>query len=213
MYTDSNVRGRFAPSPTGHLHLGNIWTALLAWIHARQCGGRFVLRVEDLDPERSRPAFAQQQLDDLAWLGLDWDEGPDLGGPYAPYTQSERTAVYAAALERLQAQGLIYECYCTRAEVQAAASAPHSDEARRSYPGTCRNLTPAERQARLAAGRRSSLRARMPEQPTLISFEDLVAGMQEEDVGQQAGDFILRRSDGVYAYQLAVVVDDAAMAI
>ncbi len=105
-----NVRGRFAPSPTGELHLGNIWTALLAWLQVRQAGGTFVLRVEDLDPDRSRPELARQQMDDLRWLGLDWDEGPGIGGPHAPYVQQERTAYYAAALDRLAAHELVYPC-------------------------------------------------------------------------------------------------------
>src|SRR5690349_14723855 len=110
----TSVRGRFAPSPTGEIHLGNVWTALLAWLQMRQAGGKFVLRIEDLDPDRSRAELAQQQLDDLHWLGLDWDEGPDRGGPYAPYTQSERTAAYALALGHLLEAGLVYPCYCTR---------------------------------------------------------------------------------------------------
>ena len=209
----SEVRGRFAPSPTGELHLGNVWAALLAWLQARQDGGTFVLRVEDLDPDRSRPELAQQQLDDLRWLGLDWDEGPDTGGPHAPYTQSERTSLYAAALDRLVEHNLVYPCYCTRAEVRAAASAPHGAEGRGDYPGTCRNLTPAERREREARGRRPCLRVRMPDTPTIIRFDDLCYGAVEEDLARVSGDFVVRRADGVHAYQLAVVVDDALMKI
>ncbi len=208
-----NVRGRFAPSPTGELHLGNIWTALLAWLQVRQAGGTFVLRVEDLDPDRSRPQLARQQMDDLRWLGLDWDEGPGTGGPHAPYVQRERTTYYAAVLDRLAAHDLIYPCYCTRAEVRAAASAPHEPEEQGGYPGTCRHLTPAERQERAARGRRPSLRIRMPGTPTPIHFDDLCRGPMDEDLASQAADFVLRRADGVHAYQLAVVVDDGMMGI
>ena len=207
------VRGRFAPSPTGAIHLGNIWTALLAWLHARQLGGAFVLRVEDLDPDRSRPELAEQQLADLRWLGLDWDEGPDAGGAVGPYVQSERTAYYRAALETLPHHNLLYPCYCTRAEVRAAASAPHGAAERGDYPGTCRYLTPEERAEREARGRRPCLRVRMPEAPTPVCFDDLVYGPVEEDIAHPGGDFVICRADGVFAYQLAVVVDDALMGI
>ena len=186
---------------------------MLAWLHARQTGGAFVLRVEDLDPDRSRPALQARQLADLRWLGLDWDEGPDTGGPYAPYVQSERRPRYEAALAALAEQDLVYPCYCTRAEVRAAASAPHGAEGRSDYPGTCRHLTAAQRAAREQAGRRPSLRMRLPDVPTPIHFEDLRCGPVVEDLARGGGDFILRRADGVHAYQLAVVVDDAEMAI
>ncbi len=207
------VRGRFAPSPTGEIHLGNVWAALLAWLHARQLGGTFVLRVEDLDPDRSRPELADAQLADLRWLELDWDEGPDIGGPQGPYVQSERAAHYERAIEVLAGQDLLYPCYCTRAEIRAAASAPHGSAARGDYPGTCRNLTPGERQEREAHGRRPCLRVRMPETPAPIRFDDLLYGVVEEDVARESGDFVVRRSDGVHAYQLAVVVDDGLMGI
>lgn len=205
------VRGRFAPSPTGELHLGNIWTALLAWLQVRQAGGAFVLRIEDLDPDRSRSELVRQQIDDLQWLGLDWDEGSDIGGPYAPYVQSQRTGYYTAALEQLVAEGRVYPCYCTRAEVRAAASAPHGAEGQGDYPGTCRDLTPVEQQERAVRGRRPSLRIRMPDRPTLIHFDDLCQGSVSEDLATGAADFVLRRADGVHAYQLAVVVDDGMM--
>lgn len=207
------ARGRFAPSPTGDLHLGNVWTALWGWVHARQQAGTLVLRIEDLDPDRSRPAFATQQIADLRWLGLDWDEGPDRGGAYGPYVQSERRSFYDQAIARLVADDLVYPCYCTRAELRAIASAPHVGEDRGRYPGTCRSLSAAERKRRAASGRVPSLRLRLPDHPTRIVFDDLCQGRVEEDVAQVAGDFILRRADGVYAYQLAVVVDDALMHI
>jgi glutamyl-tRNA synthetase len=207
-----SVRGRYAPSPTGDLHLGNVRTALLAWLLARHADGAFVMRVEDLDRPRVRPGATAQMLEDLRWLGLDWDEGPDCGGPFSPYLQSERQALYDAYLERLRAADLIYPCYCSRAEVARAASAPQgaSDEGPR-YPGTCRNLSAAERQAREAEGRRPCLRFRAPDR--LIEFTDLVAGTVTQNVAQAVGDFIVSRSDGIPAYQLAVVVDDGLMQI
>ena len=213
MPDDLRVRGRFAPSPTGEIHLGNVWTALLAGLQTRQFGGKFVLRVEDLDPDRSRPDLARQQLADLQWLGLDWDEGPDMGGPHEPYVQSQRTSLYAAAIDKLIANNLVYPCYCTRAEVRAAASAPHGIAGRGDYPGTCRNLMPAERRERELRGRRPCLRVRMPDAATAIRFDDLCYGPVEEDLAREAGDFVVRRADGVHAYQLAVVVDDALMEI
>lgn len=207
-----HIRGRYAPSPTGDLHLGNVRTALLSWLFARKAGGAFVLRVEDLDRPRVRPGATARMLEDLRWLGLDWDEGPDCGGPYGPYLQSERQAIYEAALERLRAADLVYPCYCSRAEVARAASAPQgaSNEGPR-YSGACRSLSAAERQAREAAGRRPCLRFRAPDR--LIQFTDLVAGPVAQNVAQAVGDFIVSRSDGIPAYQLAVVVDDSLMQI
>ena len=206
------IRGRYAPSPTGALHLGNLRTALLAWLSARAAAGAFILRMEDLDRPRVRPGAATHLLRDLRWLGLDWDEGPDVGGPLGPYTQSQRAALYAAALGRLRARGLLYPCYCTRAELARLASAPQGpgDEGQ-NYPGTCRRLSARERRAREAAGRRPALRFRAPEEP--IAFVDRVAGPVSERVAQTVGDFVVRRSDGVVAYQLAVVVDDALMGV
>lgn len=205
------IRGRYAPSPTGALHLGNLRTALLAWLFARCAGGAFALRVEDLDRPRVRPGATEQMLADLRWLGLDWDEGPDVGGPYAPYTQSERQAVYEAHLQRLDKTGLIYPCYCSRAEIARAASAPHGEEGPR-YPGTCRHLSAAQRRQHEAEGRRPSLRFRVPDE-RVIRFSDLLAGQQSQQVQQAVGDFIVRRSDGIFAYQFAVVVDDGLMRI
>jgi len=207
---DSVVRGRYAPSPTGVLHLGNLRTALLAWLFARSAGGSFVLRVEDLDRPRVRPGASTQMLADLRWLGLDWDEGPDVGGSLGPYTQSARQAIYDAALVRLRQKGLLYPCYCTRAELARIASAPHGDEGPR-YSGTCRALTQRERRERQAAGRQPALRFQAPLAP--ISFIDRIAGAVTESVAEAVGDFVVRRSDGIVAYQLAVVVDDALMGI
>jgi glutamyl-tRNA synthetase len=187
--------GRFAPSPTGTLHLGNLRTALLAWLFARSADGRFLVRMEDLDTGRVRERFYDEQLHDLAALGLDWD------GPVV--RQSERLALYADAIETLDGHGLIYECWCTRAEIREAASAPHGDLPEGAYPGTCRDLTAAERAERAASGRPPALRVRAD--AARVAFEDRIAG----PVAGVVDDFVVRRNDGAYAYNLAVVVDDA----
>ena len=205
------IRGRYAPSPTGDLHLGNLRTALLAWLFARCAGGQFVMRIEDLDLPRVRPGATQRMLDDLRWFGLDWDEGPDVAGPYAPYVQSERQEIYVFHLQRLVDAGLVYPCYCTRAEIARVASAPHGEEGPR-YPGTCRHLTARKRRQYKASNRRPSLRFRVDDERT-VSFTDLLAGPREQHVQGTVGDFILCRSDGIFAYQFAVVVDDALMRI
>lgn len=205
------VTGRFAPSPSGRIHLGNILCCLLAWLSARQKGGRVILRIEDLDTARCPLRYGEQMCRDIQWLGLDWDEGPVIGGPSGPYEQSRRTALYQAALERLEAQGLVYPCFCTRAELHAA-SAPHREDGQVVYPGTCRGLT-AEQAAERArrTGRAPALRLRVPEEE--ITFIDGHMGEYGEWLPEDCGDFLLRRSDGMFAYQLAVVVDDAAMGV
>ena len=195
------VRGRFAPSPSGRMHLGNIWSGLLAWLSARSAGGEMVLRLEDLDPDRCTRAWCDQVMRDLGWLGLTWDN--------EPVYQSERTAVYAQAFHTLEEQGLIYPCYCTRAE-RLAASAPHRSDGQTIYDGRCSRLTPEEREV-LSQTRRPAWRVKVGEES--ITFCDLLQGEYKEDLKTDCGDFILRRSDGVYAYQLAVVVDDAAMGV
>lgn len=204
-------RGRFAPSPSGYMHLGNAWTALLAWLQVRQLGGKMVLRIEDLDPQRSKQVYINQIIDDLLWLGLDWDEGPDAGGLHGPYRQSERREWYAQALSRLEYQGLVYKCFCTRRERHEAAMAPHAGEEGPAYDGRCQHLTPAQQQALVAAGKPFALRLRVP--PGTVAVRDLCRGIYRQDVARDVGDFIVRRADGVHAYQLAVVVDDAAMGI
>jgi glutamyl-tRNA synthetase len=186
--------GRFAPSPTGTLHLGNLRTAMLAWLFARSRDASFLVRMEDLDTGRVRRHFEDEQLHDLAALGLDWDGGV--------VRQSERIALYEDALERLRAQGLIYECWCTRREIREAASAPHGDLPEGAYPGTCLRLTGAECAERRAAGRPPALRVRAG--AVRVSFVDRVCGPQEGVVD----DFVVRRNDGAFAYNLAVVVDD-----
>ena len=192
----TNFDGRFAPSPTGPLHLGNLRTALLAWLFARSAGARFLVRVEDLDRSRVRPGMEEAQLSDLRALGLDWD------GPVV--RQSERMELYEDATDQLDADGLLYPCYCTRAEIRAAVSAPHGISTADRYPGTCRELTAAQRAEREAAGRPPALRVRSED--ARIAFEDRLLGSFEETVD----DFVVRRNDGTPAYQLAVVVDDAA---
>lgn len=187
------LTGRFAPSPTGRLHVGNLRTALLAWLFARAAGSRFLLRVEDLDPADARPEHEASQLADLAALGLDWD--PPV------VRQSERREAHTAAVERLVEAGLTYPCYCTRREIREAARAPHGPPG--AYPGTCRDLTRRERAAREAAGRRPAIRLRTDGQ--VIAFRDRLHG----EVAVPVDDFVLRRNDGLVAYNVAVVVDDA----
>ena len=199
--------GRFAPSPSGRIHLGNLLCCLLAWLSARQKGGKVVLRIEDLDTARCKRPYAEQMIEDLCWLGLTWDEGPGVGGPDGPYYQSERTALYEQALEKLERMGLVYPCYCTRAELHAA-SAPHRSDGQAVYPGTCRHLTAAEREKKTRA---PATRLMVPDETW--SFTDGHMGHYGENLLHECGDFLLRRSDGMFAYQLAVVVDDAAMGV
>lgn len=203
------VKGRFAPTPSGRMHLGNLLCALLAWLSARAEGGRVVLRIEDLDAMRSPRSYADLLEDDLRWLGLFWDEGGSSGGPDGPYYQSERTALYQAALARLEEQGLVYPCFCSRAQLHAA-QAPHLSDGRVLYPGTCRDLT-AQEVAQRRRQRPPALRLRVPDET--VSFVDRHLGPYSENLQQECGDFLIRRSDGVFAYQLAVVVDDAAMGV
>ena len=195
------VCGRFAPSPSGRMHLGNLWSCLLAWLAARSQGGRMVLRLEDLDPDRCTQAWCDQVMRDLEWLGLDWDN--------EPVYQSRRTEAYRTSFTQLEERGLIYPCYCTRAE-RLAASAPHRSDGVVIYDGRCRRLSPQEREE-LAGTRRPAWRVEVPEETA--SFVDRIQGPFSQNLARDCGDFILRRSDGVYAYQLAVVVDDAAMGV
>lgn len=202
-------RGRYAPSPTGWLHLGNARTALVAWLRARTTGGSFVMRVEDLDAPRTVPEAVGGNLEELRWLGLDWDEGPDVGGPHAPYRQSRRDARYREALERLGADGRLFECWLSRKDLRGMASAPH---------GAAPVYGPRERawNARLAetkrrAGKEPSLRLRSD--AGTVSWHDRVAGPCAMDVDREVGDVVVRRADGLWAYALAVAVDDAAMRI
>ena len=206
----SSVVGRFAPSPSGRMHLGNVMSALLCWLSARSAGGRLVLRMEDIDPERSRDEYARFIIEDLRFLGLDWDEGEGAGGAHGPYRQSGRTLVYEEALRRLDAMGLLYPCFCSRAELHDVTRAPHASDGRLIYGGRCRSLNAQER-AELSARRRPSLRLRVPDET--VRFVDGLCGPQAQNLREECGDFIVRRSDGAFAYQLAVVVDDIAMGV
>ena len=199
--------GRFAPSPSGRIHLGNLLCALLVWLSARQKDGKVVLRIEDLDTARCKRPYSLQMIDDLLWLGLDWDEGPQAGGGDGPYYQSERTAIYEAALEELKKRGLVYPCYCSRTELHAA-SAPHRSDGQVIYAGTCRGLSEAER-----AEKRRAPAMRLVTPDEVWGFTDGHMGRYEENLARECGDFLLRRSDDMFAYQLAVVVDDAAMGV
>jgi glutamyl-tRNA synthetase len=191
------------------LHLGHSRTFLIGWLAARHVSGKVVLRIEDLDTTRVRNETRDEILDDLHWLGLDWDEGPDVGGPSAPYVQSERRALYEAQLDRLEAAELVYPCTCTRAEIERAASAPHPEDEGPTYPGTC-----ADRSARDAAAlgdRPFAWRFRVP--PGSIAWDDLFLGRVALDPSRLGGDFVVGRNGLGPAYQLAVVVDDARMGV
>jgi glutamyl-queuosine tRNA(Asp) synthetase len=200
-------RGRIAPSPTGHLHLGHARTFWTAQQRAREHGGVLVLRNEDLDAARSRPEFVRAMLEDLKWFGFAWQEGPDVGGPFAPYNQGERFHLYRAAFEHLRAGGFIYPCTCSRKDIQQAAQAPHAADDEVIYPGTCRGKQKAE-----CREQKCSWRFRVPDGEA-ISFMDGALGPQAFAAGRDFGDFVLWRHDDVPSYQLAVVVDDAAMQI
>lgn len=195
------VVGRFAPSPTGVMHAGNIFAALAGWLIVRSMGGRMVLRLEDLDRERSKGCYADRIQRDFERLGLTWDEGP--------FFQNDRDNAYQEAFERLAQAAAVYPCYCTRADLHAA-SAPHRGE-KRVYPGTCRHLGASERAQREGEGRRAAWRVEVPD--LAVAVDDLVQGPYCQRLAQECGDFLVRRSDGAFAYQLAVVVDDAAQGV
>jgi glutamyl-tRNA synthetase len=219
------------------LHLGHARTFWIAWQRARQAGGRVILRNEDLDPQRSKPEFVQAFMEDLRWLGLDWDEGPDIGGPHAPYDQSERSQLYREALQRLISTGHAYPCYCSRKEVQLSARAPHAEDEEAIYAGTCRptegssgfgvssfessrantvdSSEPQQletRDQKLKTNRKPCWRFRVPDGESVF-FVDGHFGPKEYVAGTDFGDFVIWRPDDVPAYQLAVVVDDVLMGI
>ena len=201
--------GRFAPSPSGRLHLGNLACSLLAWLSAKSQGGSIVLRIEDLDAARCPRIYADQLEEDLRWLGLVWDEGGSDGGPHGPYYQSECAGIYTESYRKLEGMGLVYPCFCSRAQLHAA-SAPHTSDGNVVYPGTCRNLTPAQI-AEKSRTKAPAWRIKVPDEE--ITFTDLCMGEHRENLLTGCGDFYLRRADGVFAYQLAVVVDDARMGV
>jgi nondiscriminating glutamyl-tRNA synthetase len=206
----ARVRVRFAPSPTGELHVGNARTALFNWIFARHCGGRFVLRIEDTDRLRTTRAFEESLLEDLRWLGIDWDEGPVVGGPFGPYRQAERLDLYRDCLGRLIAGGQVYPCYCSEAELDAQRVALAASGRMPRYTGCCRDLSDAQRRRLEAEGRPPVWRFRV--EPGPIVFDDLVRGAMAFQ-GEGIGDFILMRSNGMPSYNFAVVIDDHAMQI
>lgn len=206
----TRYRGRIAPSPTGYLHLGHAITFWQAQERSRAAGGELVLRIEDLDPDRCRPEFRDAVAEDLQWFGLSWDEGPDVGGPHAPYVQSARTNHYRSIWEQLRAGGFIYPCCCSRRDVLAAAGAPHGEMDEPLYPGTCRPPLGMITAASEPAG--ANWRFRVPDGETL-RFVDGCVGEQSAVAGEHFGDFVVWRRDDVPAYQLAVVTDDAEMRI
>lgn len=204
------MKGRFAPSPTGYIHLGNAWIAMLSYISTRQQHGSYVLRMEDIDYVRAKRSLGEDLLDDLEWLGFDWDEGPRTGGPDGPYWQSERYDRYTEILDAWQEKGCIYPCYCNRARLQSIASAPHPGEPPHSYDGHCRHLSADEKKVlhskkdpswRLCCDTRS------------VYFYDTWQGPQLYELQAATHDCVVRRADGMFAYNLAVVLDDAAMGV
>ena len=200
--------GRFAPSPSGFLHLGNLLASLLAWLDCRSLGGEMVFRLEDLDPARSGQDFALAMADDLRWLGLDWDRG----WPEDPaYAQSERTEIYEEAFQTLKVRGLLYPCWCSRSKRLAAASAPHPGEAMSDFGCRCGSLSDRERAELLLSGRNPAWKLRSPDRR--IEVDDGHYGLFAQNPARDAGDCIVRRSDGIFAYQLAVSVDDMKMGI
>jgi glutamyl-tRNA synthetase len=220
MNRGQNYRGRLAPSPTGYLHLGHARTFWIAQQRATENGGELILRNEDLDSTRFKMEFVDAMLEDLRWFGFAWSEGPDIGGKFAPYNQSERMNFYRAALEKLRAGDFIYPCTCSRKDILAATRAPHAnDDDEPIYPGTCREKSDEWRvtgdkqsQSSSLVTRHASLRFRVPDGET-VSFTDGNFGEQKFVAGKDFGDFVVWRHDDVPAYQLACVVDDAAMEI
>lgn len=203
------MKGRFAPSPSGRMHLGNVYSAVLSWLSAKSQGGEWILRIEDLDRQRCKPEYAAQLEDDLLWLGLKWDEGGSAGGPNGPYYQSRRNEIYQNELEKLRSKGLLYPCYCTRADIMAS-SAPHSSDGQVIYGGHCRNLSNSQR-IELEKERKPATRLMVEDAE--ICFADEHYGWQCFNLARDCGDFIVQRADGNFAYQLAVVADDALMGV
>lgn len=201
------VCGRFAPTPSGRIHLGNILCAMLSWLSVRSKQGKYLLRIEDLDAMRCPRSLADQIEEDLQWFGIDWDDGGSAGGEQ--WYQSSRTEIYDRYFEILKDKGLLYPCFCSRAELHTA-QAPHRSDGTYIYAGTCRHLTP-EQIAEKSKRRPPAWRVRVPNR--VVSFTDGCQGVYTENLAQDCGDFIIRRSDGVYGYQLAVVVDDGEMGV
>ena len=208
--TDPSPRVRFAPSPTGMLHVGNARTALYNWLFARHTGGTFLLRIEDTDVERSEVRYEAQLIEDLRWLGLDWSEGPEIGGPYAPYRQSARLDIYEQHTKQLLDQGKAYRCFCSAEELEAERQVALREHRTQTYSGKCRVLTPDEALTRAAAGKPFAVRLAVPDAP--LRFHDIVRG-EVEFASEAVGDFILVRSSGIPVYNYVVTIDDALMRI
>ncbi len=201
--------GRYAPSPSGRMHLGNVFTALVSWLSVRAADGRWILRIEDLDPQRSKVEYTHLIEDDLAWLGLDWDEGGlSDKGEHGPYCQSRRSNIYLSYLKMLSNAGLLYPCFCRRADIMAT-QAPHQSDGRIIYAGTCR--PPSEPPFPTSELESRTLRLFVPDEN--IEFYDMVYGAQRSNLRKDCGDFIVRRADGAWAYQIAVVADDGLMGV
>lgn len=202
------ARTRFAPSPTGRMHLGNLWIAFLNWLWTRQQGGTIILRMEDIDKDRCHPSYAEGILKDLAWMGLDYDEGPEGTYAYGSTVQSRRYDIYGKILSEMEKKGHIYPCYCSRSRIHQVLSAPHEGENRPVYDGHCRNLSEKERKAMTKP---PCWRVAMEEGNT--TFSDLFFGNVTRHLKKGADDFVIRRADGLVAYQLAVSIDDGAMGV
>jgi glutamyl-tRNA synthetase len=210
----SAYRGRLAPSPTGFLHLGHARTFWIAQQRARANNGALILRSEDLDRPRCKDEFVSAMFEDLKWFGFEWQEGPDCGGPFTPYSQSERLSFYRAAFEQLRQSGAIYPCSCSRQDVSRAATAPHAGEDEPIYPGICRPKPASSAQAQIGPLPAGPINWRFQVRDgEIISFVDGYFGPQQFVAGKDFGDFVIWRHDDVPSYQLAVVVDDAAMQI
>ncbi len=208
---ETTVKTRFAPSPSGEIHLGNARTALFNYLYASARGGAFLLRIEDTDAERSRPEHAQALMQDLQWLGLGWHEGPQADGAHGPYCQSQRGAIYADFYQRLEDAGTVYPCFCSDTQLKLARKAQRAAGQPPRYPGTCAHLSPAEVSSRIAAGARPTLRFRVP-RDTRVDFVDLVRGPQSFN-SDDIGDFIVRRSDATPAFFFSNAIDDALMGV
>lgn len=206
----TSYRGRLAPSPTGYLHLGHARTFWAAFQRARTAGGKLVFRNEDLDYQRCKPEFVAAMYEDLRWLGLEWDEGPDIGGPFAPYSQNQRRSFYLDSWRRLRDAGVIFPCSCSRRDLERALQAPHEDDDEPHYPGACRSRLADAKSFSTPAG--ISWRFRVPDGEKIV-FDDLYFGRQEFIAGKDFSDFLVWRRDDIPAYQLAVVADDEAMQI
>lgn len=207
------MKGRFAPSPTGYIHLGNVWVALLAYLSVRQQGGTYLVRMEDIDTQRSKRALGEALLDDLEWLGFTWEEGPRVGGAQASYWQSERSAYYEQVLADLRSKDLIYPCFCNRTRLQQIASAPHLGEGIAVYDGACRYLALAAREAK---SREKAPSWRLKTEPCTLYHREgwgKAGVLCEHQVEAPLMDFVVKRGDGMFAYNLAVVLDDAAMGV